>query len=477
MKLTDLKLKSDYLSLDDIFYHQVQPAPLNQPHLISANPDMADMIALDREELYTEDFVHFVNGEDKIPHKPYAMCYAGHQFGFFVPRLGDGRAINLGAVNGWHLQLKGAGETRYSRAGDGRAVLRSSIREYLMSEAMHSLGIPTTRALAIIGSTHRVYRERWESGAIVLRMSPSWIRFGSFEYFYHNKKNQELAALADYTLKESFPHLVGDKDAYLKMFAEVVQSTATMIAQWMGVGFNHGVMNTDNMSIAGLTIDYGPYAFLDEYNFDYVCNHTDHNGRYSFGNQPQVGKWNLSMLMQALSPLVHIDKLKEVLETYGAIFNRVHIQILRDKIGLKTAHDKDGELLSTLFDVMQVQRIDYTYFFRMLSCYDGDRAHLLEMSKIQKPLQEWLDLYDKRLKLENQTTKERLEGMKMCNPKYVLKNYMLQETIDKADEGDFSGVEDLMTLAKNPFDEHNAFDHFAKEVPLKHKNVKLSCSS
>lgn len=477
MKLKNLKLKSDYLSLDNIFYHQVEPTPLTNPHLISANPDAANLIDLDHEELYTEAFVDFVNGNTKITHKPYAMCYAGHQFGFFVPRLGDGRAINLGASNGWHLQLKGAGETLYSRSGDGRAVLRSSIREYLMSEAMHGLGIPTTRALAIIGSTHKIYRKSWESGAIVLRMSPSWIRFGSFEYFYHNEKNRELQALADYTIKESFPHLIEDKDAYIKMFAQVVESTATMIAQWMGVGFNHGVMNSDNMSIAGLTIDYGPYAFLDEYNYYYVCNQSDQNGRYSFGNQPQVGKWNLSMLMQALSPLVNIDKLKMVLETYDDIFNKVHIQILRAKIGLKTAQLKDAELLSILFDCMEDQHIDYTYFFRLLSHYDGDRTDLLTLSLIKKPLDAWLDLYDERLKLERQSTEARHKAMQKTNPQYVLKNYMLQEAIDKAKDGDFSGVEDLMNLAKKPFDEHKAFEYYAKQTPAKHKNLRLSCSS
>ncbi len=478
MKLSDLKLTSDYLTLDDIFYHKTLPQPLNNPHLIHANADAADLMGLDHDALSSEAFVNFVNGNDVVAEStPYAMCYAGHQFGHFVPRLGDGRAINLGAVNGWHLQLKGAGVTRYSRGGDGRAVLRSSIREYLMSEAMHGLDIPTTRALAIIGSTQQVRREDWESGAIVLRMSPTWIRFGSFEYFYHNKKHAELEALADYTLEESFPHLIGDKDAYIKMFREVVQTTAIMIAKWMGVGFNHGVMNTDNMSIAGLTIDYGPYAFLDEYDFNYICNHTDQGGRYAFGNQPQVGMWNLSMLMNALTPLVNIDAMKEMLENYGEIFNGAHMQILRDKFGLSIHHDKDGELVRALFDIMQNQHIDYTYFFRTLSHYDGDRDEVLARGMIKKPLEEWLDIYDARLKLETRSTKERLEAMQKTNPKYVLKNYMLQEAIDKANKDDFSGVEDLMTLAKSPFDEHPEFEHYAKETPLKHKNLKLSCSS
>ena len=477
MKLSQLKLKSDYLSFSDIFYHKVKPQPLNNPHLVSANPDAASLIGLDKEELKTEEFINFVNGEINIPYKPYAMCYAGHQFGFFVSRLGDGRAINLGKVNGWNLQLKGSGITRYSRSGDGRAVLRSSIREYLMSEAMHGLNIPTTRALAIIGSSHRIYRETWESGAIVLRLSPSWIRFGSFEYFYYAQKHKELMELADFTLKESFPHLLDDKNAYLKMFSQVVKSTAIMIAKWMGVGFNHGVMNSDNMSIAGLTIDYGPYAFLDEFDFNYICNHTDQGGRYSFGNQPQIGRWNLSKLMEALSPLANIDKMKEILDDYEKIFNHEQLKILRAKVGLEKAIPTDKDLIADLFDIMQNQHLDFTYFFRTLSNYDGDKEELLSMCLMKKPLQKWLDSYDERLKQENKSTKERLKDMKKTNPKYVLKNYMLQIAIDKANNGDFSAVEELMSLAKNPFDEHDEFEHYAKQTPSKHKNLKLSCSS
>ena len=478
MKLSDLKLTSKYSALGDIFTQQINPQPLKNPYLIHANLNMAEAINLDAEVLSSEEFVDFVNGSKILDDSsPYAMCYAGHQFGYFVHQLGDGRAINLGKVNGWNLQLKGAGVTRYSRAGDGRAVLRSSIREYLMSEAMHGLHIPTTRALALIGSTQQVRRTKWESGAIVLRMSPTWIRFGSFEYFYHNDKNAELKALADYTIQEVFPHLVGDKDCYIKMFTEVVESTAIMIAKWMGVGFNHGVMNTDNMSIAGLTIDYGPYAFLDDYDFSYVCNHTDQDGRYSFGNQPPVGHWNLSMLMNALSPLVNSDAMQEVLDTYGKIFNDAHMQILRDKIGLVLHHDSDKELVYDLFSCMGDYSIDYTYFFRTLSHYEGNREKILSLIAFKKPLEEWLDAYDERLKLETRSTQERLEAMQKTNPKYVLKNYMLQEAIEKADEGDFSGVEDLMILAENPFDEHPEFERYAGETPIKHKNLKLSCSS
>ncbi len=477
MKLSDLKLQSDYLSLDPLFYDEVTPTPLLHPHLIHANKSAAKLIDLDEASLESEDFVHFINGTPLPDSTPYAMCYAGHQFGFFVDRLGDGRAINLGSVKGWHLQLKGAGQTLYSRGGDGRAVLRSSIREYLMSEAMHGLGIPTTRALALIGSTHRIHREEWETGAIVLRMSPSWIRFGSFEYFSHNNHHKHLESLMDYTLKESFPHLVGEKDAYIRMFGEVVESTAIMIAKWMGVGFNHGVMNTDNMSIAGLTIDYGPYAFLDAYDPHYICNHTDREGRYAFSNQPQIGHWNLQALAHALSPLISRDAMSEVLENYAKVFNETNLNILRAKLGLHVPHEKDPELISELFEILKNQQTDYTYFFRTLSNYQGDREELRKIMLLARPLDAWLDIYDKRLELESQSATERTHAMKQTNPKYVLKNYMLQEAIDKAKEGDFSGVEDLMVLAKEPFDEHPEFERYAGETPLEHRSLKLSCSS
>ena len=335
MKLNEIKLNNPYLLLPQECHDSVNPSPLVKPFLIHANKTVAKMLDIELEELTTEAFVHFVNGDLPLEgSQPFAMCYAGHQFGHFVPRLGDGRAINIGTINGLHLQLKGAGQTKYSRSGDGRAVLRSSIREYLMSEAMFGLGIEGTRALAIIGSGHKVYRETWEKGSIVLRVSPSWIRFGTFEYFAHKKKFKDLEALADYAIAESYPHLVEEADKYLHFFTEVVEKTAHLMAQWQAVGFQHGVMNTDNMSIAGLTIDYGPYAFLDEYDFNNICNHTDQNGRYSFGNQPNVGQWNLQALMVALSPLVHREKLESVLEAYTNLYTNKYIDLMGKKLGL-----------------------------------------------------------------------------------------------------------------------------------------------
>jgi len=478
MKLNEIKLTNPYLQLPQECHDSVVPSPLIKPFLIHANQAVAKMLGIDEEELTTKAFVNFVNGALPLQGSDtFAMCYAGHQFGHFVPRLGDGRAINIGTVNGLHMQLKGAGQTKYSRSGDGRAVLRSSIREYLMSEAMHGLGIETTRALAIIGSEHKVYREDWEKGSIVLRVSPSWVRFGTFEYFAHKKKFKELEALADYAIAESYPHLVNEADKYLQLFAEVVEKTAHLMAEWQAVGFQHGVMNTDNMSIAGLTIDYGPYAFLDEYDFNNICNHTDQHGRYSFGNQPNIGHWNLQALMVALSPLVHRDKLETVLEQYADLYTNRYLELMRKKLGLDDQKEDDLAFFKHLLGTLQTLSVDYTLFFRTLSRYDGDRTALLKLGLYHQPMNDWLDAYDERLQEERFSTKERHTSMLQTNPKYVLKNYMLQEAIDAVQEGNFMLVDDLFKIAQDPYAEHPEFERWAGVTPNEFKNKKLSCSS
>lgn len=478
MKLFDLSLSTPYLSLDPIFYHEVSTTPLRNPRLVSVNAEAAKMLGLDPEKLSARELEELLNGTRLLPgSRPYAMCYAGHQFGYYVPRLGDGRAINLGVIGGWNLQLKGSGQTLYSRQGDGRAVLRSSIREYLMSEAMHGLGIPTSRALALIGSDEKVAREKWEKGAIVLRMAPSWIRFGSFEYFFHTNRHRELESLADFLIAESFPHLIGAEDAYIKMYAEIVKRTAEMIAHWQSVGFNHGVMNTDNMSAIGITIDYGPFAFMDTFESGYICNHTDTQGRYSYDNQPRIGYWNLERFAHALSPLIPHEKLQRELERYGTYFTTKLMELLRAKLGLDTPHDNDGDLLRTLFTVMENGRIDMTPFFRTLSRYDGKREPLLALSLAPNQLNEWLDRYDERLVTNTSSIDERHERMLRTNPKYVLKNYMLQEAIDQAENDNFSLVNDLLMLAQSPYDEHMLFERYSLPTPLNLKNLKLSCSS
>jgi len=478
MKLNEIKLTNPYLDLPAECHDRVKPSPLSEPFLIHTNASVAEMIGLDKGELETDAFVDFANGAYAPEGSDtFAMCYAGHQFGFFVERLGDGRAINIGTLNGYHLQLKGAGQTKYSRSGDGRAVLRSSIREYLMSEAMHGLGIETTRALTLIGSNHSVFRQEWEKGAIVLRVSPSWVRFGTFEYFAHKKQYKELKALADYAIAESYPHLIEEENKYYYMFLEVVGKTARLMAEWQAVGFNHGVMNTDNMSIHGLTIDYGPYAFLDDYDFGFICNHTDQYGRYSFGSQPNVAEWNLRALMVALAPLVKMEEMQKVMGHYGKFYTEHYLSLMTKKLGLDEKSDDDLSLIKHLLGVLQGLSIDYTLFFRTLSHYSGDRKALLKIGLYHTPMNDWLDDYDKRLEKNASGTEEQQAEMLKTNPKYVLKNYMLQEAIDEAEKGNYGLVDDLFQIAQNPYAEHETLERWAGATPDELKNRKLSCSS
>lgn len=478
MKLFDLNIETPYLSLDPVFYQEIEPTPLKNPKLVSMNPKAAELIGLDPHQLLPKELEQLLNGDLLLKgSRPFAMCYAGHQFGFYVPRLGDGRAINLGKAAGWNLQLKGSGQTLYSRQGDGRAVLRSSIREYLVSEAMHALGIPTTRALAIISSDEKVARERLEKGAIVLRMSPSWIRFGTFEFFYHSNRHDQLKPLADFLLQESYPHLIDTKEPYVKMYGEIVKKTAEMIAHWQSVGFNHGVMNTDNMAAAGLSIDYGPYAFMDVYDSGYVCNHTDHEGRYSFNSQPGIGYWNLAQLGRALSPLIPIEKLENELDRYPDYFKTKLLSLYQAKLGFDSLEEGDSELLVNLLEVLENGRVDMTPFFRALSRYEGERDAILSLTLAPNQMNEWLDAYENRLKLNTSTLSQRHSSMLRTNPKYILKNYILQEAITAAENDDFDLIHTLLNLAQNPFDEHHEYEHFALATPQEHRNIKLSCSS
>lgn len=474
-----MTLQTPYLTLDGEFYDLTDPEPLDEPYLISFNPEAAKLINLDINAGEDPHFVELLNGT-YLPKgsRPFAMCYAGHQFGNYNPWMGDGRASNLGTVQGWNLQLKGSGETLYSRMADGRAAVRSSIREYLMSEAMHHLGIPTTRALGIIGSKTKIIRKRMENAAIVMRMSTSWVRFGTFEYFYYRKEHTKLEALAQYVIKESYPHLENDDDRFFKMFCEVVERTATMIAKWQGVGFNHGVMNTDNMSIEGLTIDYGPYAMLDDFNYNYVCNHTDRAGRYAYGEQPNISYWNLTKLSEALSPIISKEKMQKKLDDFGAfIYPNAYVSVMREKLGLSIELDDDAQLIEELVVTLHAAFVDNTLFFRTLSRYNGDKTELYDIAMDPVVVDKWLLLYDTRLQKEIRTQAERQEEMLKRNPKYVLKNYMLEDAIRLAELGDYSMIETLLYIAEHPYDELPEFEHFLGDTPEEHKNIGLACSS
>jgi uncharacterized protein YdiU (UPF0061 family) len=484
MKLNDLEVQMDYFHMDEKLYEKLEATPLKNPKLVSFNKQACDLIDLDYNECKTEEFLSFINGEKTLDNsQSYSMVYAGHQFGYFVQQLGDGRAINLGSINKWQLQTKGSGPTRYSRRGDGRAVLRSSIREYIMGEAMHSLGIASTRALAIIDSDSFAHRE-WEqeSCSIVMRMSPSWIRIGTFEFFANTQNSKEnLTKLADLVISQNYPHLEDTKNKYEKMFYSLVDKTALMLAKWQVYGFMHGVMNTDNFSMAGVTIDYGPYAFMDYFDKNCICNHTDVEGRYSYNNQPYVARWNLIVLANALKEICDEDKLLEYMKTFLPQHETVYLKLMNERLGLSV--NKSGNanlnLVLELLGALETSKMDYNVFFYRLTNLKSfdDLSSLTDICVFRDPLEKWFDSYKEVCQNEESDFSQRSKIMKEVNPKYIIKNYMLQEAIDLAHDGDYTLVNDLLNIAQNPFDEHEKFDKYSNPTPMEFANIKLSCSS
>ncbi len=486
--LEALTFENTYARLPESFYARLNPTPLSDPpRLVGFNPAAAALIDLDPREAQRPEFAGVFGGNLLVPGmEPLAMLYAGHQFGVYVPQLGDGRAILLGEVRSktgdqWELQLKGAGLTPFSRDGDGRAVLRSTIREYLGSEAMHGLGIPTTRALSIVGSEDKVYRERVETAAVLLRMAPSHVRFGTFEVFYYRQQHEHLAKLADYVITHHYAHLAGRPDRYVRFFTEVVERTARLIAQWQAVGWAHGVMNTDNMSILGLTLDYGPYGFLDGYDAGFICNHSDHNGRYAFNQQPYIGLWNLSCLAQALLPLAEKEALKAALDTYTPCFETTYRARMRAKLGLQEERAGDEELIQEWLALLQGSHADYTIVFRELGSFDSApsatherlREHFLDRGRFDA----WAQRYRERLLQERSRDEERRVRMNEVNPKYVLRNYLAQAAIDRAQQQDYSEIDRLLALLHDPYTDHPGMEGYAAAPPEWGKHLSVSCSS
>jgi len=472
--MKNLKLDTKHLKkLEPKFYNICRATPLENPSIVSINHTLLKEMNLENIDTTSADFLDFLNGKfiasGSIPH---ANAYSGHQFGYFVPNLGDGRALNLGLACGYHLQLKGSGITKYSRLGDGKAVLRSSIREYLISEAMHALGIETTRALAITSSDTNVHRETIESGSMVLRASPSWVRFGSFEFAYlGEKKARHVEMLADYVIDESYPHLKNSTNRYEELYFAIVDKTMEMVAKWQSVGFMHGVMNTDNMSIAGLTIDYGPFAFMESFDKSFVCNTSDYDGRYSFEAQPYIAQWNLNALLNPFSVIADKNVMQSYLDSFIGRYKLRYFELMREKLGLKLSFEEDNTLITQLLKDMQECKVDYTNFFYLLSYSRFDDI------LIQAPqMKEWILSYKNRLELEKSDEQDRISKMQKINPKYVLKNYMLQEAIDKAQKNDFTLVNSLLKIAQNPHAEHKEFEHYAK-VSNPHAIFKCGCSS
>ena len=469
-----LKLENHYAQLPGEFYTLMPAEQVGvKPRLVHANPKAAALIGLDAACFSQPDFAQVFSGHAPLDgFAPLAMVYSGHQFGVWAGQLGDGRALLIGQVRNeagelWDIQLKGAGKTPYSRFGDGRAVMRSTIREYLGSEAIAALGIPTTRALAIVATDEQVRRETLEPGAVLTRLARSHVRFGHFEHFFHRGQKDEVRQLADYVIDEYFPEFAGD---YTGWFGEVVKRTAEMIAHWQAVGFAHGVMNTDNMSILGLTIDYGPYGFLDAYDPQFVCNHSDDQGRYSFINQPMIAHWNLRALALALSDLISTDQLLEKLTAYEELFGAKYRQLMRAKLGLVDEEEGDDRLIGELLALMAKTRADYTLSFRNLSGDDKDWLALFGAT--QDEAQAWLSRFRARTQGTN------LIGLDRTNPKFVLRNWVAETAIRAVeDRGDITALDRVFRILQAPFEKHDGDDAFAAPPPLEMCHLEVSCSS
>lgn len=496
-------------------YSFVIPKPTANPKLVHVSPEMLETLGLSENDAKTKAFLNVFTGNTVLENtKPYAMCYGGHQFGHWAGQLGDGRAINLFEVEhnnlNWKLQLKGAGETPYSRTADGLAVLRSSVREYLCSEAMYHLGVPTTRALSLALSGDQVLRDvmyngnpAYEKGAIVTRVSPSFLRFGSYEIHASRNDISTLKTLVDYTINTHFSHLVTantkaeiKKQTYIQFFNDVATRSLDMVIHWQRVGFVHGVMNTDNLSILGLTIDYGPYGWLEGYEPGWTPNTTDkQNKRYQFVTQPDIVLWNLYQLANALYPLIEeAEGLEAVLANYAEQKDIKYLQMMRSKIGLSSEEQLDANLIQELEDCLQLTETDMTIFFRNLSDFNSTtltnglqiiRESFYDIKSVTEAIKDrwnlWFDSYADRLQRESISAKAKKENMNKVNPKYVLRNYMAQLAIDHANKGDYKLIDELYNLLKQPYAEQPKHQKwFAKRPEWARHKVgcsMLSCSS
>ena len=488
-------------------WSQAIPTPVGGPTLLAHAAEVAELLDLTPAAVAAPGFADVFGGNALLPGmKPYAACYGGHQFGSWAGQLGDGRAISLGEfVNTrgqrWELQLKGAGPTPYSRTADGRAVLRSSIREFLCSEAMHHLGVPTTRALCLVGTGEDVVRDmlydghpRPEPGAVVCRVAPSFLRFGNFEILDAREDEALLKQLVDFTIARDFPELEGDTAAKrVAWFHQVCSRTAEMVAHWMRVGFVHGVMNTDNMSILGLTIDYGPYGWVDNYDPDWTPNTTDASmHRYAFGRQPSVALWNLACLANALTPVfASIDDLKAGLDTYRRTFDQASTTFTQQKFGIDPMRDGDVEWMNEALALLRKFGMDMTCFFRSLAALDTASPNVAVLAdafydeasqqESQAAWSDWLRRYSARVSADPRSQDERRAAMNAVNPRYVLRNYLAQEAIDLAEAGDLSRVRELLDVLRRPYTEQPGRESFAARRPewARHKVgcSMLSCSS
>lgn len=478
-----------FASLGERFYTPLRPQGLPDPHWVAWSDACASLLGLTGNR---DALLQVLSGNAVAPGMaPLASVYSGHQFGVWAGQLGDGRAHLLGEIDTpqgpMEIQLKGAGLTPYSRMGDGRAVLRSSIREFLCSEAMAGLGVPTTRALCVTGSALPVRRETLETAAVVTRVAPSFIRFGHFEHFAHTAEDTAaLKHLADFVIATYHRSCANLAQPYVALLEEVSRKTAELMAHWQAVGFCHGVMNTDNMSILGLTIDYGPFGFLDAFDPGHICNHSDHQGRYAFARQPNVAFWNLHALAQGLLPLIGSDDAAseaalEALEVYKTAFPQALEQKMRAKLGLATARDDDRDLIDRLLKRMAEDRADFSITFRRLAQFssaDGAlNAPVRDMFVDRGAFDAWARDYAARLRAEASVDTERAQRMNRVNPKYVLRNHLAEVAIRAAQQGDFSETQRLLKILEHPFDEQPEHSAYADFPPAWAQSIEVSCSS
>ena len=475
-----------YINLPKNFYQKINPVPVKKPRLLKLNHELLDYLNLKKDSLETDLGISILSG-NKIPSNttPLAMVYAGHQFGNFVNQLGDGRAVLLGEIiakNGqrYDLQLKGSGKTIFSRQGDGRSPLGPVIREYIISEAMHHLGIPTTRSLSIISTGEVVEREKIEPGGILARVSSSHIRIGTFEFFRAKKDFSSVKKLTDYTIKRHFPEILSGKDQYKIFLDKIIESQAKLVAKWMNVGFIHGVMNTDNISISGQTIDYGPCAFMNNFDPNTVYSFIDVYGRYSYGNQPKIMLWNLSKFAECISFLINQNEDKaskiilESLSKFPQLFDKFWMKGISEKIGLLQNTKENREVIEKFLEIMFEQKTDFTLTFRTLSeSIDNNerKKAFLYLFKNSKPINNWYNDWIQRLKKQNSSKEEISKKMKNRNPVFIPRNHLVEKAISEAvDKCEFSMVDDLVEVLKRPFESNNKFN--LSDPPKANEDIK-----
>ena len=475
-----MKLSNSYIGLPEEFFQSVNPEPVKAPALLAFNDDLAEYLNIDLSE---EDKVSFFSG-NRIPSDsiPIALNYAGHQFGNFVHQLGDGRAVLLGEIrdkkNTVDLQLKGSGPTMYSRQGDGRSALGPVLREYILSEAMHHLNVPTTRALAAISTGEYVARDEFEPGGILTRVAKSHLRVGTFEYFASRQQYEDLKILADFAIQRHYPHIREASNHYLELLKEVAKNQSILVSKWMSVGFIHGVMNTDNFTISGETLDYGPCAFLDEYHPGKVFSSIDQQGRYAFGNQPSIAAWNLASLAGCLIAFIDKDSDKanematEVLDNFSIETNQKILNLMCKKIGLDGESNVNQDILKKLLKIMMNNESDYTITFRSISnLLRNDPKNFLNEFKKDKEINIWLESWKKAIHNENEDSNQLAVKLDKLNPIYIPRNHQVQQTIELAYEGDFSKFWEMLEIIKRPFDENEKYTEYEKR-PLEDQKVR-----